>query len=484
MKKFFTLNFLKLKATKILFISLCGLMVTFVACGGSSNDVLFLRFICGLAALDNDNFTVVGENGFSGYTQNGGTAFTDDSPGSTGNLTDAAVNNGITWTVGAGGMLYQKLSLTASYTNVDSGTTEDLNDLEWASTSVGFAVGNNGTVVRTTDAGINWTPMTISSSNLLSISCFNQSACWAVGSLGAAYKTEDSGISWTNVSAKLDLSYDLTDVYYSKLSSNNLWVIGDNGYFGATTNAGENFTMIDTGTNLRLHGLNFSTDESQALIAGNGFVGRYADGTVSEITHLFESGVEFKNVVRALSDRVFLMGTQGSLYTTTDYGQNVVKLPVIFSTSGVSTGGSFDDSSDSGTDNFDDSSTDMFDDSTTGNFDDSQTAAPTAGFKIDDQDFSFSHNVGQTSCPQKIGEFTITNDGQTDLTISISATGGTPINASPSSGISLAAGASVTIELYFNCSQTTSFNGTLNISGVNSNGNTATANVSVQGSVG
>lgn len=38
-----------------------------------------------------------------------------------------------------------------------SNTTETLNNTHFVNNSIGFAVGNNGTIIKTTDGGTNWT---------------------------------------------------------------------------------------------------------------------------------------------------------------------------------------------------------------------------------------------------------------------------------------------------------------------------------------
>lgn len=69
---------------------------------------------------------------------------------------------------------------------------------------------------------------------------------------------------------------------------------------------------------------------------------------------------------------------------------------------------------------------------------------------------NFSHSVGKTECPQKIGTVTIKNDRTTPIRWSIDR--GDPVGTATSfketSG-KLAAGESVTVDVIFTCSQTT-----------------------------
>lgn len=69
---------------------------------------------------------------------------------------------------------------------------------------------------------------------------------------------------------------------------------------------------------------------------------------------------------------------------------------------------------------------------------------------------NFSHSVGKTECPQKIGTMTIKNNRDTPIRWSAERgqPAGTSTSFSQTSG-KLAAGESVTVDVIFTCSQTT-----------------------------
>ena len=68
---------------------------------------------------------------------------------------------------------------------------------------------------------------------------------------------------------------------------------------------------------------------------------------------------------------------------------------------------------------------------------------------------SFVHQVGVTNCPQLIGTYTISNDKPLPVNFSVS---GVPsqLTVTPTSG-SISSGASQTLQVFFNCSTTSSF---------------------------
>lgn len=80
----------------------------------------------------------------------------------------------------------------------NSGTTNDLREVDFFNTNFGIAVGKNGTIVRTTDSGNNWiveNSGTTSNLNDVSIQSLTDVVC--VGLSGAIYRSTDGGVTWS-----------------------------------------------------------------------------------------------------------------------------------------------------------------------------------------------------------------------------------------------------------------------------------------------
>lgn len=86
-----------------------------------------------------------------------------------------------------------------------SGTTASLNAVQFLDANNGYAAGTNGTVIKTTNGGVSWSPVNISTSNpVQEISFINTQDGWAaVGDNGAnwqtsgsVWKTSNGGTSW------------------------------------------------------------------------------------------------------------------------------------------------------------------------------------------------------------------------------------------------------------------------------------------------
>lgn len=79
--------------------------------------------------------------------------------------------------------------------------------------TVGFAVGENGTVLKTKNGGTNWEIKNLNSGDLYSLFFVNPNIGYVVGAEGAIFKTIDSGENWQSLNCKCNMAgrffYDL-----------------------------------------------------------------------------------------------------------------------------------------------------------------------------------------------------------------------------------------------------------------------------------
>ncbi len=101
----------------------------------------------------------------------------------------------------------------------------------------------------------------------------------------------------------------------------------------------------------------------------------------------------------------------------------------------------------------------------------SPSSSPGSVSVVPTTNLSFVHQVGVTSCPQLIGTYTLRNDKPLPVNYSVS---GVPfqLTVTPTSG-SIPSGATQTLQIFFNCSTTSSFgpvNFQIQVDGQNFNG--------------
>ncbi|MCF6341953.1 MAG: YCF48-related protein [Bacteroidales bacterium] len=101
------------------------------------------------------------------------------------------------------------------WTAQNSGVTVTLNDVFFTDSQTGWAVGNDGTIVNTTDGGQTWAPQASGTTEILRAVFFiDANTGWAVGGTlsKTMIKTTDGGSSWQNIAPGnivANLMYDI-----------------------------------------------------------------------------------------------------------------------------------------------------------------------------------------------------------------------------------------------------------------------------------
>lgn len=163
---------------------------------------------------------------------------------------------------------------------------------------IGFAVGNNGTILHTTNGGTNWTAQTSGTSqDLFGVTFSDANNGWAIGSFGTTLHTIDGGTHWTgqatgtsplprgtalnvpvgnglgvNVNTNLALNgLEFADAF-------NGWAVGNLGMIMHTVDGGANWTSQNSGTNQDLFGVGFTDIFNGWAVGSHGTILQTTDG--------------------------------------------------------------------------------------------------------------------------------------------------------------------------------------------------------------
>jgi photosystem II stability/assembly factor-like uncharacterized protein len=123
--------------------------------------------------------------------------------------------------------------------------------------------GSGGTLISTSNAGMNWSAIT-GNKNSLKGSFFTDSySGYSVGERGEVLKTKDGGLKWSELN-KFTTKF-LNSVFF--INNNTGYVAGDSGAIFKTTDAGSSWTDK---TNYRRYNINciYFTNESSGIVAG------------------------------------------------------------------------------------------------------------------------------------------------------------------------------------------------------------------------
>jgi photosystem II stability/assembly factor-like uncharacterized protein len=103
------------------------------------------------------------------------------------------------WRTGRGGLI-QRFDSDRGWIDVPSGVQVDLFDVTFSNGTVGWIVGHEGTVLRTTDGGSNWNKVSSpTSEDLVRVSAMGSQKAQVISRSGRAFVTNDAGKSWTPV---------------------------------------------------------------------------------------------------------------------------------------------------------------------------------------------------------------------------------------------------------------------------------------------
>jgi len=134
---------------------------------------------------------------------------------------------------GAGGETLYTINNGATWINVTIPTAfgASLLDVDILNTGVGWAVGGQGGVFRTVNAGASYTPQPVGSSYIVGgVSVVTNDIAYIVGESGYIIKTIDGGAVWTELTSGVDAH--LTGVRF--VSANEGWACGYNTETGSS----------------------------------------------------------------------------------------------------------------------------------------------------------------------------------------------------------------------------------------------------------
>ena len=236
-------------------------------------------------------------------------------------------------------LLIVVLFATISYAQMgwhtqNSGTTKFLLDVYFVDQITGWACGQTGTILRTTDGGVIWTNLNAPPNNAYySIYFVNNSIGWAVGSSGSSefIHTTDGGNTWAMQSSPTP--HSTSDVYF--VNADTGWAVGGKGRdftdpireISCTTNGGATWTTQYTGNNENPLGTVYFVNENQGWAVGStSTIMHTSDGGNNWTFQMSGPGYEFEDVYFLNPDTGWVVGEDLSLshnaviFNTTDGG--------------------------------------------------------------------------------------------------------------------------------------------------------------------
>jgi len=201
-----------------------------------------------------------------------------------------------------------------------SGTTNNLYSVYFTNTTHGLAVGDNGTILKTSNGGTSWNAITNPyTGTLKSVYCVDTNNCWACGGANSPdiLKSTNGGSSWTNIAVS-GSSGGFNGVQF--LNQNYGYVVSDDGALYATYNGGATWTktLFNNG-NDPLYSISMTDTSVGIITAGNGKI--YARdssgwGTNPSPTYTVSGGENLFAAYCRNIDTAYACGMDGGLTAT------------------------------------------------------------------------------------------------------------------------------------------------------------------------
>jgi photosystem II stability/assembly factor-like uncharacterized protein len=193
-----------------------------------------------------------------------------------------------------------------------SNASEDLYDVFFdAAGRLGWAVGDGGVVLSTTDAGANWTRQLAPTFALRGVWFTSAQEGWAVGHGGTVLHTLDGGSTWTRITSTV--TNDLKDVYFATRDTG--WVVGTSGLIMATNDRGSTWRKTNP-TAVTLNGVMFAGTRDGWAVGDGGIILGTHDRGVTWFTVPYATAQPLKGLWRRGTERAVAVGAGGVVLRT------------------------------------------------------------------------------------------------------------------------------------------------------------------------
>jgi len=269
---------------------------------------------------DGTQVTITAGNGSVYRSNNGGTTWSNQTPALLGTTALRGVqmpDATHVFTVGDWGTMLASSNSGVNWTSQMLGTISNLQATWFANPNLGWAVGASGTILRTADAGVTWSSRSVTTGTLRGLMFVDTSNGWAVGDAGAIFRTADGGATWTAQTS--GTTNQLNGVWFKDAS--NGYAVGTGGTLRVTANGGATWATGTSGMNqTAINGIWFADANNGFLVGANGNIKRTTNGGSTWVTSTSGTTQTLYAVRGVSANTVWVVGNAGTLLKTTNGG--------------------------------------------------------------------------------------------------------------------------------------------------------------------
>jgi len=194
----------------------------------------------------------------------------------------AILSDQVFWAVGSNGKIVRSDNAGGNWVAQKSPTSQNLQSIAAWSPDIAVAGGNEGIMIRTEDAGRRWVfvdvPLSEVANKILRVRAYPDGTGWAVGEYGTLLKTIDQGAHWHRALPEKDQAWN--DV---AVSGTHAWLVGEFGQAMRSEDAGASWQAADTGVESSLMAVAFRDASHGVAVGLSGTVISSDDGGITWI---------------------------------------------------------------------------------------------------------------------------------------------------------------------------------------------------------
>jgi len=221
--------------------------------------------------------------------------------------------------------------------------SDDILSISFPNEENGWACGRWGTILHTSDGGLNWIRQNCNTDlTLTSIFFIDSSSGWAAGNEGAILHTSDGGKTWKKQECPVD--YYLMDIFF--VSALKGWIVTEETHILYTENGGKTWQVQFNDEEYILKAVSFTDANNGWAVGEYGYIyhtnnggktwkkqGGYFD--INEDTGELEGGTSLFDVIAIDSQKAWAVGLDGKVIKTVDRGKTWEELKTGFPTTPI-----------------------------------------------------------------------------------------------------------------------------------------------------
>jgi photosystem II stability/assembly factor-like uncharacterized protein len=236
------------------------------------------------------------------------------------------LNQDTGFSVGDNGRIKWTKDKGINWTELNSGSNENLIGIKFFNANKGIIIGENSTVLITSDGGVNWNRKNLNSENeLRTVSILNENTAFVTAANGKIYNTSDAGNSW----ASLNTGTNETIAFVKFISSNSGVAVTVSGKILKTNNGGNSWNTLSNLSNIGVNRVVFYNQNLGAVAGNNGKIFVTSNGGTNWKNCSLGSNIKLNDIYFRNENFVYVCGENGAIFCSTNKGDSWEEQPTL-----------------------------------------------------------------------------------------------------------------------------------------------------------